>query len=124
MSNTQAVKILVSAFFVLAIISINPLSVKSQSSHFDNTAGLDQSQTQTEVKSPVKKSVQDLKSKLVDHYGVDGFRFVKDGELKEMKNQKTLSAKELSEVSALDEYTIIIILAAIGAIAVILFIFK
>jgi len=82
---------------------------------------------QSEINTGLKQktaTIQDLQSKLVDQYGVDGFRFVKNGELKEMKNQKTLSAKELSESSGLDEYTIIIILAAIGAIAVILFIFK
>ncbi len=66
---------------------------------------------------------QELKSKLVDQYGVDGFRFVKSNDAT-TKTVKTLSAKELSETSGLDEYTIIIILAAIGAIAVILLIFK
>ncbi len=35
-----------------------------------------------------------------------------------------MDAHELSKTSGLDEYTIIIILAAIGAIAVILFVFK
>lgn len=72
----------------------------------------------------VTSGLQELKSKLVDEYGVDGFRFIKSNEMKDIKNYKTLGAKELSKTSGLDEYTIIIILAAIGAIAVILFIFK
>jgi hypothetical protein len=113
-------KILIVIFFAIAVVSVNPFNVHAQ----ENSAGMKQ-QTQTEIiKQNKSGTLQDLKSKLVDQYGVNGFRFVKDGELKELKNQKTLSAKELSEVSALDEYTIIIILAAIGAIAVILFIFK
>lgn len=82
---------------------------------------------QSEVKAGDTRqtpTIQDLKSKLIDQYGVDGFRFVKSNEMKDIKNQKTLNSKELANASGLDEYTIIIILAAIGAIAVILFIFK
>lgn len=111
----------IAIIFAVGVSYFNPSGVKAQ----DNNTGINK-QMQSEVKSPVNKSgtLQDLQSKLVDQYGVDGFRFVKDGELKEVKNQKTLSAKELSQTSGLDEYTIIIILAAIGAIAVILFIFK
>lgn len=117
-------KILIAAFFAIAVVSINPLNIKAQGLSNENSAGMKQ-QTQTEVTKQHKSgTLQDLQSKLVDQYGVNGFRFAKDGELKELKNQKTLGAKELSESSGLDEYTIIIILAAIGAIAVILFIFK
>lgn len=79
---------------------------------------------QSEIKkSEVPVKLQELKSKLVDQYGVDGFRFVKSNDAT-TKTQKTLSAKELSSTSGLDEYTIIIILAVIGAIAVILLVFK
>lgn len=79
---------------------------------------------QTEVKkSEVPQKITELKSKLVDQYGVDGFRFVKSNDAT-TKTQKTLTAHELSETSGLDEYTIIIILAVIGAIAVILLVFR
>lgn len=121
MSKLQGIKICLAVVFVFAGISLSFLSSNAQSISNENYAGL-KHQTQTELKK--SGTLQDLQSKLVDQYGVDGFRFVKDGELKEVKNQKTLSAKELSQTSGLDEYTIIIILAAIGAIAVILFIFK
>lgn len=80
--------------------------------------------TQTEIKkSEVPVKMQELKSKLIDQYGVDGFRFVKSNDAT-TKTQKTLTAHELSETSGLDEYTIIIILAVIGAIAVILLVFR
>lgn len=79
---------------------------------------------QTEIKkSEVPVKMQELKSKLIDQYGVDGFRFVKSNDAT-TKTQKTLTAHELSETSGLDEYTIIIILAVIGAIAVILLVFR
>lgn len=121
MSNFQAVKICITVVFAAFLFTLITSNVKAQDASFQKSAGKT-IQTQTEIKK--SGTLQDLQSKLVDQYGVNGFRFVKDGELKELKNQKTLSAKELSETSGLDEYTIIIILAAIGAIAVILFIFK
>lgn len=121
MSILHLTKICFAILFTIVVYSLSSSSCKAQGLSNDNNSGF-KHQTQTELKK--SGTLQDLQSKLVDQYGVDGFRFVKDGELKEVKNQKTLSAKELSEVSALDEYTIIIILAAIGAIAVILFIFK
>lgn len=80
--------------------------------------------TQIEIKkNEAHAKLQELKSKLVDQYGVDGFRFVKSNDAT-TKTQKTLNAHELSETSGLDEYTIIIILAVIGAIAVILLVFR
>lgn len=121
MSYLQVIKICIAVVFVLAVVSFSSSESKAQGFSNENSAVL-KHQTQTELKK--SGTLQDLQSKLVDEYGVDGFRFVKDGELKEVKNQKTLSVKELSKTSGLDEYTIIIILAAIGAIAVILFIFK
>lgn len=121
MSKLQAVKYFIALAFIAGFVSLNPISIVAQGVSNENSAVINK-QTQTELKK--SGTFQDLQSKLVDQYGINGFRFVKDGELNELKNQKTLSAKELSEVSALDEYTIIIILAAIGAIAVILFIFK
>lgn len=121
MRNFQVIKIFITIVLAAFLFSLNTSNVKAQDVSFEKSAGKNL-QSQTEVKK--SGTLQDLQSKLVDQYGVNGFRFVKDGELKELKNQKTLSAKELSETSGLDEYTIIIILAAIGAIAVILFIFK
>ncbi len=112
-------KIIIAVLFALILI---PFSVHAQESGSTSNNTI-----QTEVKkSEVPAKIQELKSKLVDEYGVDGFRFIKSGENKEgnLKNSKTLSAKDLSSTSGLDEYTIIIILAVIGAIAVILLIFK
>lgn len=112
------------AIFCSAVL----LSFTVPSAIYSQTGGSEINKTvQSEIKTGTTQktaTIQDLQSKLIDQYGINGFRFVKDGELKEIKNQKTLSAKELSATSGLDEYTIIIILAAIGAIAVILFIFK
>ena len=111
-----------SKFVILAIllsVFVIPFSLQAQQGNtkVNNTI-------QTEVKkSEAPLKLQELKSKLVDQYGVDGFRFVKSNDAT-TKTQKTLSAHELSEASGLDEYTIIIILAVIGAIAVILLIFK
>ena len=121
MSTLQVTKISVAILFAMTVISFSSLCSNAQGISNESSSVI-KHQTQTELKK--SGTLQDLQSKLVDQYGVDGFRFVKDGELKEVKNQKTLSAKELSQTSGLDEYTIIIILAAIGAIAVILFIFK
>jgi len=109
-------KIILAVLFAVIII---PFSANAQ----ENGTILNKN-VQSEVKTVKKQpTLQDLQSKLVDQYGVDGFRFVKSNDAV-TKTTKTLSAKELSETSGLDEYTIIIILAAIGAIAVILFIFK
>lgn len=121
MINT-IIKFLIAITFVVGIVSINPLNVKAQ----DNNS-LSKQKVESEVssyQSGKTGTLQELQSKLVDQYGIDGFRFVKSNEMKDVKNQKTLNSKELSNASGLDEYTIIIILAAIGAIAVILFIFK
>lgn len=108
-------KIILALLFAAILI---PFSVQAQqnSSSTNNIV-------QTEVKkSEVPQKIEELKSKLVDQYGVDGFRFVKSNDAT-TKTQKTLNAHDLSETSGLDEYTIIIILAVIGAIAVILLVF-
>lgn len=113
-------------FVILCSVLFTAFAIPTGVYAQESSSGLNKT-VQTEIKKDVTHktaTLQDLQSKLTDQYGVDGFRFVKNGELKEMKNQKTLGAKELSAASGLDEYTIIIILAAIGAIAVILFIFK
>ena len=106
-------------YAVLFVIIVMPFCAQAQ-----QTGSVENKIVQTEIKnSSIQNSAQELKSKLVDQYGVDGFRFVKSNDAT-TKTQKTLSAKELSETSGLDEYTIIIILAVIGAIAVILLVFK
>lgn len=108
-------KISIAVLFIIAVASFSPLNSYAQ----DNS----KQQMQSEVKSTKSGTLQDLQSKLIDQYGVNGFRFQKSNDAV-TKTEKTLTAHELSESSGLDEYTIIIILAAIGAIAVILFIFK
>jgi len=106
-------------YVILFVFLVMPFCAKAQqgSTNISNTV-------QTEVKkSEVPQKIEELKSKLVDQYGVDGFRFVKSNDAT-TKTLKTMSAKELSSTSGLDEYTVIIILAVIGAIAVILLVFR
>ncbi|MBS1492130.1 MAG: hypothetical protein JST55_01385 [Bacteroidetes bacterium] len=105
-------------YAILFAIILMPFCAQGQTGVANN------SNIQTEVKTnEVPQKITELKSKLVDQYGVDGFRFVKSNDAT-TKTQKTLTAHELSETSGLDEYTIIIILAVIGAIAVILLVFR
>lgn len=70
-----------------------------------------------------KASIEELKANLVDEYGIKDMKLVKDANGNYSK-EESLKAYEKKNVSELDTYTIIIILAIIGAIAVILLIFK
>jgi len=108
-------------FSLLLLVFALPLTVSAQQSG----STFEKSVQNSNLSPTLQNKALDLKSKLVDEYGVDGFRFIKSGDTKTNNlQQKTMTAHELSQASGLDEYTIIIILAAIGAIAVILFIFK
>jgi len=111
-----------SVIFSLLLLALAlPLTSNAQQS----SSTFEKSIQNSNLSPTMQTKALDLKSKLVDEYGVNGFRFIKSGDTKTNNlQQKTMTAHELSEASGLDEYTIIIILAAIGAIAVILLIFR
>lgn len=70
-----------------------------------------------------KATIEELKANLVDEYGIKDFKLVKDANGNYVKEQN-LKNYESKMPAELDTYTIIIILAVIGAIAVILLVFK
>jgi len=116
----KSAKFFLIAASVLIFIALTNLNSNAQ----DKSTEVNKTVPGVENFKSVNGKVQELQSKLVDEYGVEGFRFIKSNEMKDIKNYKVLGAKELSKTSGLDEYTILVILAAIGAIAVILLIFK
>jgi len=81
------------------------------------------STSQQKISIDNNTTVQQLSGKIIDQYGLKNLKFMKleNGNYVPLRNDEV---KDVYAADALDTTTIIIILAVIGAIAVILFIFR
>lgn len=114
-------KIICLAFFITAVFTYsanaqnmtNPTELKKEV----------QSKVNTYMTQNPKATIEDLKAAMVDEYGIKDMKLMKmnNGNYVKVDEMKNVEKKNIAE---LDTYTIIIILAVIGAIAVILAVFK
>ncbi|CAN5579911.1 hypothetical protein BH10BAC5_BH10BAC5_20350 [soil metagenome] len=115
-------------FICLAVFFTAVLTYSANAQSLNNQSGLKkevQNKVNTYLTQNPKASLEDLKATMVDEYGIKDMKLMKlnNGNYVKVDNMKSVEKKP-GEIAELDTYTIVIILAVIGAIAVILLIFK
>ncbi len=114
-------------FICLTFILTAILSFSANAQSVNSSGGLKNevvAKAKTFMTQNPKATIEELKANLVDEYGIKDFKLVKDANGNYVKEQNLKNYEKKMTAEGLDTYTIIIILAVIGAIAVILLVFK